>query len=79
MGITFNDEKLAREYAETLKEKGISPLIIKDGKQYIVKETTDLICPFCEETGFDKMGLKNHFEHGDCDKYNNIKELDRLF
>jgi len=36
-------------------------------------------CPFCGEDGFDLIGLKSHLENGDCEKYNNIKSLPRLF
>lgn len=33
---------------------------------------SDLIkCPFCDETGFDKVGLKYHFDAGYCEWYSN--------
>lgn len=32
----------------------------------------DIICPFCGEKGFDKIGLKLHIERSRCDDYNNI-------
>ena len=31
----------------------------------------DIICPFCKETGFDLMGLKNHLEKY-CEVYSKI-------
>jgi len=31
---------------------------------------SDVVCPFCGEGGFDLIGLKNHYEKGHCDQYN---------
>ncbi len=40
----------------------------------------DVTCPFCKDDGFDKEGLKNHLEHGDCEVYNNtdISDIKRI-
>lgn len=39
-------------------------------------------CPFCGEDDFDLIGLKNHFERGHCDVYNEtespIEERERM-
>jgi len=39
-----------------------------------VKENSDgdIICPFCEDTGFDKVGLKYHLAYY-CEVYNQIE------
>lgn len=29
-------------------------------------------CPFCQETDFDLIGLKHHFQAGHCDVWNEI-------
>ena len=42
-------------------------------------DKNSVICPFCKEGNFDLAGLKNHLEHGDCEVYNNIASLPRLF
>jgi hypothetical protein len=39
----------------------------------------NIICPFCKEADFDLVGLKSHLEHGDCETYNIISSMDRLF
>lgn len=39
---------------------------------------TNVTCPFCGETGFDLLGLKNHLHH-DCEAYAGVEELPRLF
>lgn len=36
----------------------------------------DLNCPFCEQPGFDKIGLKYHFEMGYCDVYNETETVE---
>ena len=80
MPITFNDEKLAKEFQENWREEGKNSKIERQGGKYIVTQVFDEVtCPFCGETGFDKTGLKSHLEHGDCDKYNNLEGLNRLF
>ena len=35
-------------------------------------------CPFCKEGDFDLAGLKSHLEHGDCENYNKVPNLQRL-
>jgi len=39
-----------------------------------VKENSngDIICPFCEDTGFDKVGLKYHLAYH-CEVYDKIE------
>lgn len=32
-------------------------------------EDQNIVCPFCWENGFDKIGLKRHFEAGHCEVY----------
>jgi len=39
----------------------------------------DINCPFCGESEFDLIGLKSHFENGDCEKYNSTKSIERMF
>ena len=39
----------------------------------------EVSCPFCGEKGFDLIGLKSHFTNGDCEKYNEIESIERLF
>ena len=36
-------------------------------------------CPFCGERGFDLVGLKSHLLNGDCEEFNKIETLTRLF
>lgn len=31
-----------------------------------------MICPFCKDDGFDKIGLKHHLTAGHCDDFNAI-------
>lgn len=33
------------------------------------------VCPFCNEEGFDLIGLKSHLQHGDCEKFENLERL----
>jgi len=30
----------------------------------------EITCPFCGDEGFDLIGLKDHFEKGHCEEYN---------
>lgn len=32
----------------------------------------DVVCPFCEEDGFDLIGLKLHFLNGWCEAFMNL-------
>ena len=77
--ITFNDKQQAEEYIENITGNKTGKIMYKNGK-YIVEiiDNSDVTCPFCGETGFDKIGLKSHLEHGDCNLYNNIEGLNRL-
>lgn len=34
---------------------------------------SDLICPWCGESGFDLIGLKLHILNGNCDSYEQIE------
>lgn len=38
----------------------------------------DLTCPFCKETGFDRIGLYGHFERGWCEEFPKIEEERRI-
>lgn len=40
---------------------------------------TGITCPFCGEQGFDKIGLKIHFELTYCKEYEDIYEGGRYF
>jgi hypothetical protein len=37
-------------------------------------ERESLVCPFCGEKDFDKIGLKHHLEHY-CEEYLKTKKL----
>ncbi len=59
---------------------------IEPNKKEAVKAVVQVIldrlesgCPFCGEGDFDKPGLKSHFEHGDCEEYNNTEVINRVF
>lgn len=82
MSITFNDYKQAVEYVQKLDDEGVLANIRrKNANEYIVEtvgKSKDLTCPFCGETGFDRIGLKSHLEHGDCEQYNDTAGLDRI-
>jgi len=39
----------------------------------------DSPCPFCGEDGYDKPGLKSHYDHGDCEAYNTTEIITRVF
>ena len=49
--------------------------------QHFQDDSTDdnITCPFCKETDFDLIGLKSHLLNGDCDVFNNIETIKRLF
>lgn len=34
---------------------------------------SDLVCPFCEDKGFDKVGLKYHLRYY-CEEFKNTEE-----
>lgn len=36
-------------------------------------------CPFCNESDFDQPGLKNHLVQGDCEPFNVIPGIPRVF
>jgi len=50
----------------------------KSGAKYILsqqdKNKEEIICPFCGEDDFDKIGLKNHL-HRYCEVYENIEPI----
>lgn len=50
-----------------------------DGDYAAPGTASDTACPFCGENSFDLLGLKSHLEHGDCEKYNCIDLLRRMF
>ena len=43
-----------------------------------VRGNNDIVCPFCEESGFDLIGLKSHISNGDCDPYNQTENISRI-
>jgi len=48
-------------------------------KEVSPKNKEDLTCLFCNETGFDEIGLKSHFIHQDCDEYASVEIPKRHF
>ena len=42
------------------------------------KNIDDVGCPFCGDYGFDLIGLKSHYENGDCDTYTATENLKRV-
>jgi hypothetical protein len=45
-----------------------------------LKQKSDIIkCPFCGEDGFDLIGLKAHLECCECNVYNSIVNVKRIF
>ena len=36
-----------------------------------------IVCPFCQTGEYDLVGLKNHYERGWCDEYNETIDLPR--
>lgn len=41
-------------------------------------DSEDQSCPFCNERGFDLIGLKSHLQNGDCETFENLERLRRL-
>jgi hypothetical protein len=41
------------------------------------RSVVDLVCPFCGEDDFDRIGLKQHLQRGWCDAYNETPATDR--
>lgn len=39
-----------------------------------MSEYVEVTCPFCGEGGFDRCGLKYHFERGHCEVYERTNE-----
>lgn len=37
----------------------------------------DLTCPFCNDTEFDSIGLKQHIQRGWCEAFNETPNTDR--
>lgn len=60
---------------DTLKKSAIG----EADSNAVLGAVPDTICPFCGENGFDFPGLKSHLEHGDCEKYNTVETIHRLF
>jgi hypothetical protein len=46
--------------------------------QAILDQTANT-CPFCNEGDFDKIGLKSHLTHGDCEVFEKTENIDRVF
>jgi hypothetical protein len=38
----------------------------------------EVFCPFCNEKGFDLIGLKSHLSNGDCELYNQTENIVRI-
>jgi len=38
-------------------------------------EAGDMVCPFCGDTDYDRIGLKHHLQHT-CDKWDAIPPVD---
>lgn len=37
---------------------------------------SNMVCPFCNETDFDAIGLKSHFTSGYCEVFNNVETIE---
>lgn len=35
-----------------------------------------MVCPFCNATDFDAIGLKSHFTSGYCEVFNNVETIE---
>jgi endogenous inhibitor of DNA gyrase (YacG/DUF329 family) len=44
-----------------------------------VDENQSVNCPFCGMADFDLVGLKSHLVHGDCENFDSIKNVIRIF
>ena len=79
MAITFTDRKQAEEYIDKLREEGKIGEIQRIGNSFqvvrISEQNSDMSCPFCKETGFDKFGLKDHILNR-CSSFENIEGVD---
>ena len=38
----------------------------------------ELTCPFCQEHGFDAVGLKHHLTSGHCEPFNATEGIERI-
>jgi len=38
----------------------------------------EVSCPFCGEGDFDRIGLKSHLLHGDCQQFNESSDTFRI-
>lgn len=45
----------------------------------VANNESEIKCPFCNEDGFDLIGLKGHLQHGDCEIFNKINISPRHF
>lgn len=61
---------------QNTQEDGQEPIKELDLTGMPVEQKEELICPFCTEVGFDKMGLKYHIKFGFCGKYNETPTID---
>ena len=43
------------------------------------QEFLSIDCPWCNEHDFDLMGLKSHLLNGDCEPFNHLPILTRMF
>jgi hypothetical protein len=62
-----------------ISSTGSSSPTVEDANLSTVQSNELLRCPFCGEKGFDKIGLKGHLEHMDCEIYNDLRVPRRIF
>jgi len=77
MSLTFYSKKEAEEHIKNLEGNKTGIISFLNGK-YIVEITdhSDIICPFCGEKGFDKIGLKDHIRNNRCAKFEDILTIE---
>jgi len=54
---------------------GMTNINIDNCGIYVPKDPENIICPFCGEDGFDKIGLKYHLASGDCAEFEDVEEV----
>ena len=58
-----------------LHNMGMTNINIDNCGIYVPKDPENIICPFCGEDGFDKIGLKYHLASGDCAEFEDVEEV----
>jgi hypothetical protein len=46
---------------------------------WVVCKYKPAMCPFCNEIGFDLIGLKSHLLNGDCNIFNETENIGTVF